>query len=216
MSTYTTPSLETAHSWYAPEDDIHGFEHVKRVHHLCEKIGAAEGADMEILLAAALLHDSQGSAPDGSERPNHHLRSAEFAKQVLQELGWTEERIQAVQHCIRAHRFRQNGEAPTSLEAKILFDADKLDVIGAVGAARTLGYAIKAGKPFFSEPSSQFMKTGQKISGEIHSAYHEYLFKLRKISEVLFTDTARRLAVERQVFLNSFFEELAAECRGER
>jgi len=209
-------SLETARSWYSDFDPVHGFDHIERVYHLCEKIGRAEGADMEILLAAALLHDSQGSSPGGEMRSNHHLVSADFALQELEAEGWSEGNIQAVQHCIRAHRFRRKGEEPATLEAKVLFDADKLDVLGAIGTARTLGYALKAGTPFFSEPSLQFLHNGQEEEGETHSAYHEYLFKLRHISGLLYTRTGRNLAQERQRFLNQFFEELAAESRGEK
>ena len=207
-------SLEIARQWYPLDDAVHGLDHIERVYHLCEKLGAAEGANLEIVRAAALLHDSQGSAPDGSERPNHHLLSAEFASQVLKDEGWDDSRIQAVQHCIRAHRFRRNGEEPSTIEARVLFDADKLDVIGAIGAARTLGYALKAGTPFFSEPSPRFMQTGEEEPDELHSAYHEYLFKLRKISSLLYTETGRQLAVKRQRFLNQYFDELAAEYRG--
>ncbi len=209
-------TLNVAHQWYPEFDAVHGFDHIERVYHLCEQIGKAEGADLEIVLTAALLHDCQGSAPDGAERPNHHLASAEFAEKVLQAEGWDTERICAVQHCIRAHRFRRNGDEPATLEAKVLFDADKLDVIGAIGAARTLAYAFKAGQPTFAEPSEQFRQTGQGQPGEAHSAYHEYLFKLRNIGTGLYTPTGRRMAEERQLFLNQFFDELAAEYRGER
>ena len=209
-------TLDDARQWYPEFDPVHGFDHIERVYHLCKRISNIEGADAEIVLTAALLHDCQGSAPDGAERLNHHIVSAEFAEEVLKAESWKEERIKAVQHCIRAHRFRNNGDEPATLEAKVLFDADKLDVIGAIGAARTIGYAIKAGQPTFAEPSEQFKQTGQEQPGEAHSAYHEYLFKLRKIASGLYTPTGRRMAEERQRFLNQFFDELAAECRAER
>jgi uncharacterized protein len=76
------------------------------------------------------------------------------------------ERIAAVQHCIRAHRFRDDREPPQTLEAKILFDADKLDVLGAIGAARTIAYAVLDGQPVYAEPSPRFRSTFQK---ECHS-----------------------------------------------
>jgi uncharacterized protein len=208
-------TLEIARQWYPLDDAVHGFDHIERVYHLCEKLGEAEDADLKIVRAAALLHDSQGSAPDGSERPNHHLLSADFAGQILKNEGWSDSTINAVQHCIRAHRFRHNGEEPSTIEARVLFDADKLDVIGAIGAARTLGYALKAGTPFFSEPSLKFLQTSEEEPGELHSAYHEYLFKLRKISSLLYTKTGRLLATKRQRFLNQYFDELAAEYRGQ-
>ena len=209
-------NLETARQWYPAYDAVHGFDHIERVYGLCKQIGEKEGADMEILLTAALLHDSQGSHPQKKEeRNNHHIHSAEFAEEVLSAEGWTPERIQAVQHCIRAHRFRRGREAPETLEAKVLFDADKLDVIGAVGVVRVLAYAFQVQQPAFSEPSDSFMKERVKEAGENHSAYHEYLFKLNKIAPKLFTDTARQMAKHRQRFLNAYFEELAAEMRGE-
>lgn len=206
-------TLEQARQWYPAYDAVHGFDHIERVYALCRTIGEKEGADMEILLSAALLHDSQGSHPQGGQRNDHHLRSAEFAAGVLSEQGWSSERIQAVQHCIRAHRYRGGEEKPETIEAKVLFDSDKLDVIGAVGIVRALAYAFQVKQPAFLEPSESFLKNGEKEEGEGHSAYHEYLFKLQHISAKLFTTTARKIAEHRQEYLNTFFEELAVEMR---
>lgn len=208
-------SLEKAREWYPEGDAVHNFEHVERVYHLAEKLAAAEGADMEVVRAAALLHDVKGSTP-GAERKNHHDAAANFAREVLLSEGWPIEKIEAVQDCIRAHRFRGGGNAPQTLEARALFDADKLDAIGAVGVARALAYAVQAGAPFFSEPSRQFLETGKEAPGEEHSAYHEYIFKLQKIQGRLFTRTARELAESRHHLMTNYFEQLAGEMRGER
>ena len=70
-----------------------------------------------------------------------------------------------------------NNETPQTLEAKILFDADKLDVIGAVGVARTIAFDVVVNQPIYTEPSERFLATGEKEPGEPHSSYHEYLFK---------------------------------------
>jgi uncharacterized protein len=80
----------------------------------------------------------------------------------LQAEGWDEARISAVQHCIRAHRFRDNSEPPNTLEAKVLFDADKLEVLGAIGVARTIAYAVVRGQPVYSQPSQSFLETDEK------------------------------------------------------
>jgi len=209
------PTIEQARAWYDGEDPVHGFGHIRRVLRMALTIGEELGADLEILEAAALLHDSRGAAPgeDGA-RMSHEETSAAFAREILLEEGWEEERIRAVEHSIRAHRFR-GSEKPETLEAKILFDADKLDVNGAYGAARTLGYALQAGQPFFAEPSERFLETGVKEEGEPHSAYHEYLFKLRRIRESLYTSPAIRMARQRHEVLEQFFNQLAAEARGE-
>ncbi|MFH1447088.1 MAG: HD domain-containing protein [Chloroflexota bacterium] len=211
-------TIEKARTWYEDADPVHDFEHVCRVYHMAERLAQAEGADLEIVRSAALLHDSRGSTPGGSghARAEHHIASADFAAEVLALEGWPPERIQAVQHCIRAHRFRNNGEEPETLEAKVLFDADKLDVLGAIGAARTIAYAALDGQPAYAEPSESFIKTGQKEPGEAHSSYHEYLFKLCKIKDLIFTQSGKRVAEARHAFLVSFYEELQAECRGEK
>mgnify|MGYP002814675134 CR=1 FL=1 len=124
-------------------------------------------------------------------------------------------RIAAVQHCIRAHRYRDNSEPPVTLEAKVLFDADKLDVLGAIGAARTIAYATLDGKPFYYPPSDKFLRSGQEEPGEPHSAYHEHLFKLRKVGERMFTAAAKAMAAERLAYLDAFFERLIHEWQGE-
>jgi uncharacterized protein len=205
-------TLEKARVWYPKYDAAHGFEHIERVYKLCEKIGPLEGVDMEILLAAALLHDASGSHPGDRNRNDHHLHSAKFAEAVLLEEHWETERIHAVQHCIRSHRFRKD-ESPQSIEAKVLFDADKLDVIGAIGVTRVLAYAFEVKQPAFADLSKEFIESGKKEEGERHSAYHEYFFKLKNISKLLFTETAKKIAEHRQIYLNGFFEELADEMK---
>lgn len=210
------PTLEQARAWYAGADPVHDYDHILRVYRMAERLARGEGADLEIVHAAALLHDAEGTTPGGAERANHHLSSAEFAAEILSAEGWSPERIAAVQHCIRAHRYRDNREPPASIEAKVLFDADKLDVLGAVGASRTVAYAALDGQPFFAIPSRQFMETGEKEPGEPHSAYHEFIFKLRKVKARLFTPTARAIAEERQVYLQEFFDRLQSEWRGEK
>jgi uncharacterized protein len=207
-------TLERAREWYPQRDPVHGFDHIQRVYRMAERLAAAEGADLEIVRAAALLHDIEGSHPAGEERHNHHQQSADIAAEILESEGWTIERIQAVQHCIRAHRYRDNREPPATLEAKVIFDADKLDVLGAIGVVRVLGYAIQAGQPAYAEPSEHFLDTGEEEPGEPHSAYHEHLFKLRKVKDRLFTDSARTIAEQRHDFLDAYFAKLSSEFHG--
>lgn len=212
------PTIEQARAWYTHADPVHDFDHVLRVYRMAERLAKEEGADLEIIHAAALLHDVEGSAPgvDATARANHHHSSADFAGVILGEEGWSKDRIRAVQHCIRAHRFRDTSEPPATLEAKILFDADKLDVLGAVGVARTVAYAALDGQPFYAEPSAHFIQTGEKEPGEPHSSYHEYLFKLSKVKSRMFTPAAKRIAEERSLYLAEYYRRLQAEIAGEQ
>ena len=215
------PTLEQARAYYVAADPVHDFQHIQRVLALAERVGREEGADLEILRAAVLLHDAAGAAPstaapgaEAGSRATHHEASAEFAREVLQGEGWPEARIEAVLHCIRAHRFR-GTEAPRSLEAKILFDCDKLDVLGAIGVARTMAYAALAGQPLTGEPSEKFKATGAKEPGEPHTPYHEFLFKLAKVKDRMHTPTARAIAEERHRYIQEYFDRLAREAAGE-
>ena len=207
-------TVEQSRQWYPADDPVHGFEHVLRVLRLAEQIAQAEGADMEIVRAAVLLHDAAADLT-GSDQPSarraHHLSSAGFARQVLSAEGWSEARIAAVQHCIRAHRFRDDTARPQSLEAQVLFEADKLDAIGASGVARAVAYAARLGQPAYAAPSARFIESGQLQPGEPHSAYHEYIFKLRKLKDRLHTPAARRMAEERHRLMADFFERLRQE-----
>jgi uncharacterized protein len=209
-------TIEEARTWYQETDAVHDFDHIMRVYNMAVRLTKAEGADLEIVHAAALLHDSQGSDPSSaSGRLEHHQASAKFAAAVLAEKGWEQERIEAVQHCILAHRFRNPAEEPKTIEAQIIFDSDKLDALGAIGAARVLAYAALAGTPFYEKPSESFLESGKKAEGESHSAYHEHLFKLRKLRDRMHTASGRAIADERLRYLDEFFERMIAEWQGE-
>ena len=207
------PTIEQAREWYPAEDPVHGFDHVLRVMRSSEEIGEELGADLEILRAAALLHDAAGADPR-ENRAEHENSSAMFARETLANEGWSPDRIEAVVESILSHRYR-GKQRPESLEAKILFDSDKLDVVGAFGVARTIGYAIQAGQPIFSKPSEKFLASGELEPGEPHSAYHEYIFKLQNVRERLHTEPAKLKAATREVVLIQFFEQLADEASGE-
>jgi uncharacterized protein len=210
------PTIEQARGWYPQDDPVHGFDHVLRVYFMAERLAQSEGADLEVVRLAALLHDAGQVLPAEAEnlslRHSHHLTAAEFAAQTLRLEGWPEGRIAAVQHCIRAHRFRDDTETPGTLEAQVLFDADKLDAIGAIGVARAVAFAVRAGQPAYAQPSEQFLRSGETETGEPHSAYHEYCYKLVKLKDRLFTASARRIAEGRHRQMAAFFEQLREEA----
>jgi len=148
------PTIEEARDYYPADDAVHGFSHILRVYRLCERIGKQEKADLTILRAAALLHDVEG---DVDVREDHHLAAARFAEKTLKKEGWEDEAISAVVHCIRAHRFRDDSDKPLTIEAQVLFDADKIDAIGAVGVARAVAYAVRAGMDVYAPPSDHLL-----------------------------------------------------------
>lgn len=212
-------SLDSVRPYYPANDIVHGYNHIERVFALAKILSDKEKADWEIVQAAVLLHDAQLpqtnlTAATGiiQQRTHHQTDSATLAAQFLSNTGWDTKRIEAVLHCIRSHRFRYSAEKPATLEAQILFDADKLDAIGAIGVARAIAYASQHGEPIYARPSQKFCETGVLAEGERHSAYHEFVYKLIKLQALLFTNTARQLAQERQALMIQFFEHLKQEC----
>ena len=113
-------AIEQAKGYYPPsKGSAHGFEHVLRVTTLAERIAKAEGADLDVVRAAALLHDI---AADGPDRDQHHQIGAQKAVALLRGMGLPEPKVREVAHCIQSHRFRSPQDAPQTLEAKCVFD----------------------------------------------------------------------------------------------
>ena len=191
----------------------HGFEHVERVLRLAGRIAREEGADIEVVRFAALLHDLERRMEDSGEVSCHAVASAERAEKLLKERGLSEEFIERVAECIRSHRFRGNI-APVSLEAKVLSDADKLDATGAVGIARAYLFGGRYGQRVWeAEPRRERFYPGMR--GEDYSPRTEYELKLSRLKERMYTSTGRRIAEKRSSFMKLFFDELEREVRGE-
>lgn len=197
--------VEQVRRLYQGAEAVHDFDHVLRVLALAERLARAEGADLEIVRTAALLHD----AARGGE-VDHARAGAELARALL--AGHPRERVEAVAHAIAAHRFR-GGPAPATLEAKVLHDADKLDAIGAIGVARAFHYGGHEGQRLWAEVPPDYRET--PATAAEHTPVHEYVYKLARIRERLLTDSARRLAEERHAFMVAFYERLEREIRGQ-
>jgi uncharacterized protein len=114
----------------------HDLSHMARVWKNAARIARTEpGCDVEMLVAAAILHDCVAVEKNSSRRPFASRLSAARARDIVVPLGWPPERVDRLAHVIEAHSFSA-GLAPETLEAKIFQDADRLDAIGAVGVAR--------------------------------------------------------------------------------
>jgi len=202
-----------AQTYFAESTGCHGWDHTERVLALARRIARVEGADLAVVSAAALLHDigrREESASNGT--CCHAARGAEIACQFLSSQAVPPEIIQRIVHCIAAHRFR-NSLAPESLEARILFDADKLDSIGAVGIGRAFQFAGEVGARLHDPAVDPANSRPYSMED---TAYREYLVKLRYLKDRMLTATGRRLAAERSAFMDTFFTRLNDEVAGVR
>lgn len=215
-------TVEFAHTLYsAKADSAHDFDHVLRVLKLAEKIAQAEGANAEIVRTAALLHDvgleegRAGHETSAANRAREILR--DFAPQPASPDAYGDDFINAVAHAIESHRFR-SGPTPQTLEAKVLFDADKLDAIGAIGVARAFAFGGHCGQRLWAEVSPDYVDhiDGAEADPREHTPVHEFHIKLSKIKDRMLTATGKRLAEERQAFMVAFYERLDEEVKGEK
>jgi uncharacterized protein len=158
---------------------------------------------MDVLRTATLLHDIARADQERTGQ-DHAAEGARRAQQLVSEAGGAPDFIEAVCHAIAAHRFRVDYP-PQSLEAKILYDADKLDSIGAIGVARAFAYGGRVNRPLWAEDETN-----------LHTALQEFRVKLSKVKDRLFTATARQIAQRRHHFMVQFFEQMAEEIEGAR
>ena len=190
-------------------DSAHDAEHVYRVLNNALVVAReTEGVDYDVLIAACLLHDI--ARPEQIADPSlcHAAVGSEKAYCFLVEHGFAEEFASRVRDCIRTHRFRKNDQ-PNSVEGMILFDADKLDVVGAIGIARTLVYKGTVSDPLYTRNPDGSISDGAE--GEVSSFFREYKFKLEKLYDRFYTDRGRELALQQKAAAESFYKSLFDE-----
>ncbi|OIO47435.1 MAG: phosphohydrolase [Parcubacteria group bacterium CG1_02_40_82] len=208
-------------------ESAHDFLHVMRVYNLCLHLAKTDpDVDLEILKAAIFLHDIARvkEDSDASGKIDHAIFSAKMAQKILRNLDYPEEKIKQIEHCIVAHRFR-SGNEPQTKEAKILFDADKLDVLGTIGIARSYTMAGRYGEKMYLDVSiAQYVKenlVGGKEGGRIkviskHAPNLEYELKFKRIPDRLYTKEAKRIARDRLKFMDQFYKRFKKEMAGEK
>lgn len=201
--------LLEAHMLSCMGDSAHDKDHVYRVLYSALDIARGEeDVDYDVLIAACLLHDIARAEQFADPRVCHARAGAEKARAFLLDRGFGEDFARRVSDCIRTHRFRSD-DPPAGTEARILFDADKLDVTGAVGIARTLLYQGHEGTPLY------LLDPGGRVSGGAgdgaETFFREYKFKLEGIYGKFLTRRGAALARERQKAAAAFYEDLLRE-----
>lgn len=203
----------------------HDLEHSKRVYRTCLKLSENENVDLNILKAAALLHDIARVEEDNDQTGNtdHAVLGAKKAEIILKELNFSEEETEKIKHCILSHRFRSN-ERPLSKEAQILFDADKLDSCGALSIARGFIWVGRNNAKIYTDNSNLDKYIEENLGGEIkgkikdktkHSVQIEYETKIKNLEDKFFTKKAKEIYKERMKFCEMFLNRLEKEIKGE-
>lgn len=206
--------LETeAMALLASSPACHDWDHTLRVRRNAMMIAEAEGADKLVVEAAAILHDVGRPAELMDEGKTDHAElGASMVPHILKRTGVDDTGfIEHVAACVLTHRFRKRHpeRIPATLEAKTVFDADKLDSMGAIGIARSFHFAGRVGARVHNTETEAL--NSDSYSHE-DTAYREYLVKLRFLKDAMLTNTGRIIALNRHDFMKTFFHELNTEA----
>ena len=204
-----------AKKYFAGASGCHDWTHVERVLNLVLHIGKEEGADLNILTIACLLHDiGRKEEMKSKGKFCHAEKGAEIAAKILQKYKIDQDLIDNIIHCIISHRYR-NQYIPETIEAKVLFDSDKIDSIGAVGVGRDFLFSGYLKNAMYTGNEKKIVRDKKDMAyTEEDTAVLEYEFKLKNIKDKILTKTGKRIAKERSDFMDSYFKRFWEEVKG--
>jgi uncharacterized protein len=201
------------------EDAAHDYDHLKRVIALADKIQASEGGNLPTIWGAVALHDI-GQERERQHGGDHALIGAELAAELLKNSPFPQEYIPAVQQAIQEHRMT-GGKIPQTLEGRILYDADKLDCLGAIGIGRLYCITGRYNQKVYSpipddvvEPFDPQMIRNLRRRPD-YSPYIEFQLLFGNLPYRMTTKTGCELAHERFAYMQEFFTRLRREVEGE-
>lgn len=188
----------------------HSSFHTERVFSLSLRIGIEEKADLQVLKAAALLHDVARTLEDEGKIEDHAIEGAKIARRILKIVGFPIEKIEEVVHCVEVHRFSKSSKTH-SLEAKIIQDADRLDLLGAIGISRVFATGGWVNMPIYDPSISPKKQYDGKSLTSINHIYEKLLSAKNKFN----TSFAKKMAQERYAFVEEFLDRFMKEWTGE-
>lgn len=213
MDTQTFQKIE-AHMLHCMSDAAHDCEHVYRVLYNALDIAAAEqDVNFPVLLAACLLHDIGRTRQFANPKLCHAAEGGAMAYAYLAGIGFPPKTAEHVKQCIVSHRYRSDAP-PVTIEAKILFDADKIDVTGAIGVARTLLYQGHVGTALYAVDGEGNVSTG--TTDDIPSFFHEYHTKLKHVGDGMYTRRGKEIASQRNQAMDTYCARLLSETTENR
>lgn len=177
------------------EEPVASTDHIERMTTWCQQLGPVAGADMEVLLAGALLHDVGVVI----NRKEHYKVGRSRAREVLKEVGFPEEKIDAALHVLEAHSRYGGAPDPETTEAKVGQDADALEYIGAIGIVRAVVRGLNDGS----------------FDGKING-FPDYLRSLlAKVEGTFHTEKAGEFGRSRLEYMRNFLKRIEEELHME-
>lgn len=191
-------AIAYAKSVFAGDASGHDFDHTMRVYRMASRIAQEEGADLQVVQLATLLHDV-----DDRKLSPETYENKDNAVSFLRQNGVGEGEIHTIVEIISQISFSAGNGTPTTIEGKCVQDADRLDAMGAIGIGRAFAFGGSRGRTMH-DPA------GEDKTSTIQHFYD----KLLKLKDLMNTPTGRRLAQERDAFMRAFLEQFYAEWDG--
>lgn len=202
--------IEIARERQIKNDPSHDFNHVLRVLYLAEKISKKEKADLDIVIPATVFHDIVVYPKNTINSLTETDESAEVAGQILSSLVWYQkDKIELVKTCIRQCSFTK-GIMAEMIEGKVLQDADRIESTGAISILRTFSSGGKMDRELYC-PFDPFRKQG--IPSQVEFSLDLFFLRLLKIADTMRTETGKKMAKRRHLFLIKFLKQLEYELK---
>lgn len=204
-------TLEFVKAVFENDYSGHDYFHTLRVYKTAARIAEAEGADVELVSLAALLHDV-----DDRKLSAETYANKDKARAFLRESGVSEPDIEIICKIIAEVSFSE-GITPDTLESKCVQDADRLDALGAVGIARTFAYGGSHQREMYNpDIPPKLNMTKEEYANSKSTSINHFYEKLFLLKDLMNTSTARQIAEQREAFMQSFVDEFLSEWNGTR
>ena len=193
------------------QDSAHDMAHLQRVVTNAQRLARAEQADITVVTLAAWLHDLVNYPKDHPKRAQSARDSAQAAREYLAQWGADRALINAVSHAIEAHSY-SGGMTPTTIEACVVQDADRLDALGALGVARCCLVGGRLDRTFYDhdDPFCEHRTPNDQAFTLDH-----FYQKLLHLAADFNTESGRLEAQQRSQFMQAFLAQLRHEISPE-
>ena len=189
----------------------HGFDHIQRVDDLSIQFASQLKVHVDLVRLIALLHDVDDYKLVGIEHANEHKNSRAIMKEAGVDLQTQKLVIENIQRL--GYSKYLEGIRPTTLEGKLVSDADMCDAIGAIGILRVYAYGSSKGQPFFLKeafPKEKMNANDYRKTGSDHTINH-FFDKLLKLKSLMLTEPGKIEAQKRHQFLVNFLKQFFME-----
>jgi uncharacterized protein len=202
-------AINIAKSFHSSDTTGHDWWHVYRVWRMAKQIAQREGADMPLVELAALLHDMDDHKIEGADWENFPN-----ARKTLHSINADNNLIEKVISIIKEVSFKGANvdTTPSSIEACVVQDADRLDAIGAIGIARAFTYGGSKHRELYNPESKPSMHSSfYEYKNSKGSTLNHFYEKLLLLKSMLNTATGKSIAVKRHEYMERFVEHFLDE-----